>query len=50
MVTRRFWWLAGPILASVLIVVAFYLLSTSFTEYLDPRTRQMAKQAAGRGE
>ena len=45
--TGRFWWLAGPIGASILIVVAFYLLSTCFSEYLDPRTRQMRIAATG---
>lgn len=39
MLARKFWWLISPIVASILIVVAFYLLSTSLTEYLDPRTR-----------
>jgi peptide/nickel transport system permease protein len=39
LLARKFWWLISPIGASILIVVAFYLLSTSLTEYLDPRTR-----------
>jgi peptide/nickel transport system permease protein len=39
MLTRKFWWLIAPIVVSIVIVVAFYLLSTSLTEYLDPRTR-----------
>jgi peptide/nickel transport system permease protein len=39
MLARKFWWLAAPIIASILIVIAFYLLSTSLSEYLDPRTR-----------
>ena len=39
MLARRFWLLLAPIGASVIIVVGFYLLSTSLTEYLDPRTR-----------
>lgn len=47
MITRRFWWLAGPIVASILIVVAFYLLSTSLSQYLDPRTRQTRMAATG---
>jgi peptide/nickel transport system permease protein len=47
MLTRRFWWLAAPIITSILIVVAFYLLSTSFSEYLDPRTRLKKLQVAG---
>jgi peptide/nickel transport system permease protein len=36
---RRWWWLATPIGITVLIVVAFYLLSTALGVYLDPRTR-----------
>lgn len=39
MLARRFWLLLAPIGASVIIVVGFYLISTSLTEYLDPRTR-----------
>ena len=35
----RYWWLIAPILAAVLVVVGFYLVSTSLTVYLDPRTR-----------
>ena len=35
----RYWWLIAPILAGVLVVVGFYLVSTSLTGYLDPRTR-----------
>ncbi|MDE2948467.1 MAG: ABC transporter permease [Chloroflexota bacterium] len=36
---RRVWILAAPIAASVLMVVGFYLVSLSLSEYLDPRTR-----------
>ena len=36
---RRVWILAAPIVASVLMVVGFYLVSLAFSEYLDPRTR-----------
>ena len=35
----RVWILAAPIVASVLMVVGFYLVSLSLSEYLDPRTR-----------
>ncbi len=35
----RVWILAAPIAASVLMVVGFYLVSLSLSEYLDPRTR-----------
>ena len=39
LLTRRFWWLAAPIVTSVLLVVAMYLVSISLGTYLDPRTR-----------
>ena len=36
---QRLWVLAAPVITSIFIVVAFYLISTSLSEYLDPRTR-----------
>ncbi len=33
------WWISPPIIAGILTVVAFYMLSASISEYLDPRTR-----------
>lgn len=39
MLARKFWWLAAPIIASIFVVVGSYLVSSSLTEYLDPRTR-----------
>ena len=33
------WWIFPPIIAGILMVVAFYMLSASISEYLDPRTR-----------
>jgi peptide/nickel transport system permease protein len=39
LLTRRLWWLAAPIVSSVLLVVAMYLVSMSLGTYLDPRTR-----------
>jgi peptide/nickel transport system permease protein len=39
LLTGKYWWLIAPIGAAVLVVVGFYLVSTSLTEYLDPRTR-----------
>ena len=35
----KYWWLIAPITAAVIVVVGFYLVATSLTEYLDPRTR-----------
>jgi peptide/nickel transport system permease protein len=39
LLTRRLWWLIAPIVTSVLLVVAMYLISISLGRYLDPRTR-----------
>jgi peptide/nickel transport system permease protein len=49
LLARRIWWLLTPIGISILIVVAFYLLSTSLSTYLDPRTRlkNLSREAAG---
>ena len=33
------WWILTPVIISVFLFVALYLLSTSLSEYLDPRTR-----------
>ncbi len=45
LLARRFWWLGAPIVTSVLLVVAMYLLSISLGRYLDPRTRLKALAA-----
>ena len=47
MLARRFWWLLAPIAASIVVVVGFYLVSTSLTEYLDPRTRLKRIEVGG---
>jgi peptide/nickel transport system permease protein len=39
LLTKRLWWIVTPLVGSVLLVVALYLLSTSLGTYLDPRTR-----------
>ena len=39
LLTNRTWVLAAPIVASVVIVVGFYLVSIGLSTYLDPRTR-----------
>ncbi len=39
-ILRGSWlWIVPPILTSVLTVIAFYLISVSMSEFLDPRTR-----------
>jgi len=45
LLARRLWWLAAPIISSVLLVVAMYLISISLGRYLDPRTRLRALAA-----
>jgi peptide/nickel transport system permease protein len=47
LLTNRTWVLAAPIASSVLIVVGFYLVSISLTNYLDPRTRLARQQVQG---
>ncbi|HVU10860.1 MAG TPA: ABC transporter permease [Phototrophicaceae bacterium] len=39
LLANRLWVLAAPIVASILIVVGFYLVSIGLSSYLDPRTR-----------
>jgi peptide/nickel transport system permease protein len=33
------WWLAAPILVSIILFLGLYLLTSSINEYIDPRTR-----------
>jgi peptide/nickel transport system permease protein len=47
LLTNRMWVLAAPIVASVVIVVGFYLVSLGLSEYLDPRTRLSRLQRKG---
>lgn len=35
----HWWWILTPVILTVLLTIALYLLSTSVSEYLDPRTR-----------
>jgi peptide/nickel transport system permease protein len=49
LLARRFWWLGAPIVASILLVVAMYLLSISLGNYLDPRTRLKTLTARSAG-
>ena len=46
LLSGKLWWLIAPVAASILMVVGFYQLSTSLSQYLDPRTR--ARALAGR--
>jgi peptide/nickel transport system permease protein len=47
LLTNRIWVLAAPIVASVVIVVGFYLVSLGLSQYLDPRTRLSRMQNKG---
>jgi peptide/nickel transport system permease protein len=46
LLTGTYWWVAAPVVATIMIVLGFYLVSTSLTEYLDPRTRLKRLQVA----
>jgi peptide/nickel transport system permease protein len=39
LLSNRLWIVAAPIVASIVIVVGFYLVSLGLSDYLDPRTR-----------
>ncbi len=47
LLTNRLWVLAGPIGASIVLVIGFYLVSVGLTVYLDPRTRLARLQVKG---
>ena len=39
MLLGYWWWILTPVVISIFLFVALYLLSSSLSEYLDPRTR-----------
>ena len=47
LLTNRTWVLIAPIVASIIIVVGFYLVSIGMSTYLDPRTRLARLQVKG---
>jgi peptide/nickel transport system permease protein len=49
LLARRWWWLLAPIAITILVVVAFYLISSALGTYLDPRTRLKNLAAKGAG-
>jgi ABC-type dipeptide/oligopeptide/nickel transport systems, permease components len=49
LLARRWWWLLAPIAITILVVVAFYLISSALGVYLDPRTRLKNLAAKGAG-
>lgn len=44
LLSNRIWVLAAPIIASIVIVVGFYLVSIGLSDYLDPRKRLLRLQ------
>jgi peptide/nickel transport system permease protein len=44
LLTNRVWVIAAPIVASIIIVVGFYLVSVGLSDYLDPRKRLLRLQ------
>jgi peptide/nickel transport system permease protein len=49
LLAKHLWWIGAPLVSSVLLVVALYLLSTSLGTYLDPRTRLKSLAVRGSG-
>lgn len=49
LLAKRWWWIGAPIIVSILIVVAFYLISSTLSTYLDPRSRLKNLAARGAG-
>jgi peptide/nickel transport system permease protein len=49
LLARRWWWLLAPIGITIVVVVAFYLISTALSLFLDPRTRLKNLAAKGAG-
>jgi peptide/nickel transport system permease protein len=47
LLAERYWITAAPVVASIVIVVGFYLVSTAITRFLDPRTRLQRLGAGG---
>ena len=39
MLRGLWWWITPPVLVSIMVILGFFLLSNSASEYLDPRTR-----------
>jgi peptide/nickel transport system permease protein len=39
LLTGRTWVLIAPVIATIVVVVGFYLVSIGLSTYLDPRTR-----------
>ena len=46
LLANRVWILAAPVIASILMVIGFYMISTGISSYLDPRSRLARMQVA----
>ena len=46
LISGSWWWIAAPVLITVLVFTGLYLLSVSLNEYIDPRTRLRRKGGA----
>lgn len=49
LLANRWWWLLAPIGITIVVVVAFYLVSSALAVFLDPRTRLKNLAAKGTG-
>ena len=47
LLTNKVWVIIAPVVASIVIVIGFYLVSLGLTTYLDPRTRLARLQVKG---
>ena len=47
LLTNRTWVLVAPVVATIVIVTGFYLVSIGLSTYLDPRTRLVRLQVKG---
>lgn len=46
MISGSWWWIAAPVVITVVVFTGLYLLSVSLNEYIDPRTRLRMKGSA----
>ena len=49
LLAQRWWWMLTPIALTIVTVVAFYLLSSALSTFLDPRTRLKSRAPSGAG-
>jgi peptide/nickel transport system permease protein len=44
------WWISAPVMTVALLFISLYLVSTSVSEYLDPRSRIKRQKGIGSGK